>query len=267
MLSSLLVSAPLVNLSPLIPFTWPAFCKLLARTSAVSAHAVSPTAPPSSASREQVHATINGRPVHVPEGTSILDAARKLKIHVPTLCTHPRLLALGSKPPGTCRLCLVDTGGGRLQPACATPLCNGTQVQTDTPAVLDNIHSVLSLLRANHPNDCMTCESNGHCEFQDLLLRYKVGDWLPKLREYSQVCFVHRLINQSTPNKTGVGRRSATRVRPATRHEYCSTGRRPRQVHQVRSLCDRLSIGAGGVCAGHDGTWALASSWLDGRAA
>lgn len=62
------------------------------------------------------------------------------------------------------------------------------KVQTDTTAVLDNIRSVLSLLRANHPNDCMTCESNGRCEFQDLLSRYHVGDRLPKLREYSQVC-------------------------------------------------------------------------------
>ncbi len=127
---------------------------------------------------------------------------------------HPRLVALGNAPPGTCRLCLVDTGHGRLQPACATALIDGMDVQTDTDDVRSNIQSVLSLLRANHPNDCMTCESNGRCEvwkllsaagvsvvcenclitpsaqhiqFQDLLLRYKVGDKLPKLQDYSKV--------------------------------------------------------------------------------
>lgn len=197
-----LATDQIANLSPLLPFTVPALCKILAGVRAEGGRAFSDTA--SSDACHDVHATINGHPVHVNQGTSILEAARQLNIHVriraellacymchhaaqvPTLCTHPRLVALGSTPPGTCRLCLVDTGG-RLQPACATPLSDGVHVQTDTPAVLDNIRSVLSLLRANHPNDCMTCESNGHCEFQDLLLRYKVGDRLPKLCDYSQV--------------------------------------------------------------------------------
>eukprot|EP01024_Parvocaulis_polyphysoides_P027104 TRINITY_DN2462_c0_g3_i2.p1 TRINITY_DN2462_c0_g3~~TRINITY_DN2462_c0_g3_i2.p1 ORF type:complete len:401 (-),score=39.57 TRINITY_DN2462_c0_g3_i2:5-1183(-) len=127
-----------------------------------------------------VSVTVNGKQITVPEGTSILEACRHLKIHVPTLCAHPRL----PTTPGTCRLCLVDVGGS-LKPACATPVWKGLEVNTDNEKVLSNIHGVLKMLRANHPNDCMTCEANGRCEFQDLLTRYNIGDGYPKLRDFS----------------------------------------------------------------------------------
>ena len=61
---------------------------------------------------------------------------------IPTLCTHPRL----PTTPGTCRLCLVEAGGG-LKPACATPAWDGLQVQTDTPRVRESIRGVLALLK------------------------------------------------------------------------------------------------------------------------
>eukprot|EP00887_Chlorella_sp_A99_P003926 scaffold11.g3926.t1 len=160
--------------------------------------------------------TVNGREITVPEGVPILEAAARLGIYVggeraggslrtpgtrsgqaatqrsisfmplvPTLCTHPSL----PTTPGTCRLCLVDTGGGRLQPACATPVWDGMHVQTDTPKVKDSVRGVLSLLKANHPADCMNCDVNGRCEFQDLVSRYsvdRVGFKLPsKLRKFS----------------------------------------------------------------------------------
>lgn len=57
-------------------------------------------------------------------------------------------------------------GGGQLKPACATPVWEGLSVQTDTERVKESIRGVLSLLKANHPADCMTCDVNGRCEFQ-----------------------------------------------------------------------------------------------------
>lgn len=132
----------------------------------------------------KVHANINGKQVEVPTGTSILEAARSIGVHIPTLCTHPRLVAMGTKAPGTCRLCLVDVRG-RLVPACATPVHEGLEVETDTQQVKGNVVGVLAMLRANHPNDCMKCESSGRCEFQDLITRYRVDGHLPKLRDFS----------------------------------------------------------------------------------
>ncbi|KAL4452172.1 hypothetical protein ABPG75_007834 [Micractinium tetrahymenae] len=132
-----------------------------------------------------VSLSINGRQVEVPEGSSILTAATQLGIHIPTLCTHPRL----PTTPGTCRLCLVEAGGG-LKPACATPVWKGLEVTTDSERVKESIRGVLALLKANHPADCMTCDVNGRCEFQDLTLRYNVDSYmskksLPKLRQFS----------------------------------------------------------------------------------
>lgn len=121
--------------------------------------------------------TINSKPIQVPEGTSILHAATQLGLYIPTLCTHPRL----PTTPGTCRICLVEQGG-RLVPACATPVTDGMEVETDTPAVKDSIRGTLALLKANHPLDCMNCDADGRCEFQTLIKRYNVGDEIPSLR-------------------------------------------------------------------------------------
>ncbi len=121
--------------------------------------------------------TINSKSIEVPEGTSILHAATQLGLYIPTLCTHPRL----PTTPGTCRICLVEQGG-RLVPACATPVTDGMIVATDTPAVKDSVRGTLSLLKANHPLDCMNCDADGRCEFQSLIRRYNVGDDIPSLR-------------------------------------------------------------------------------------
>ncbi|EFN56510.1 hypothetical protein CHLNCDRAFT_34957 [Chlorella variabilis] len=115
---------------------------------------------------------VNGREVTVPEGTSVLNACREAGAYVPTLCTHPRL----PTTPGTCRICMVETGGGQLKPACATPAWEGMEVQTATDKVQESIRGVLSLMKANHPSDCMNCDASGRCEFQDLISRYNVKD-------------------------------------------------------------------------------------------
>jgi len=121
--------------------------------------------------------TINSKAIEVPVGTSILQAATQLGLYIPTLCTHPRL----PTTPGTCRICLVEQGG-RLVPACATPVTDGMVIATDTPAVKDSVRGTLALLKANHPLDCMTCDADGRCEFQTLIQRYNVGDGFPSLR-------------------------------------------------------------------------------------
>lgn len=131
-------------------------------------------------STKKVQVTINGRHVVVPEGISILQAASQLGISIPTLCTHPRL----PHTPGTCRICLVEESG-KLRPACATGVTEGMVVETDTDTVRKSVRGILSLLKANHPLDCMTCDVSGRCEFQDLLRRYNVGEGLPALRHFS----------------------------------------------------------------------------------
>jgi predicted molibdopterin-dependent oxidoreductase YjgC len=115
--------------------------------------------------------TINGRTVTAPGGT-ILDVARANGIRIPTLCHHPALA-----PQGACRLCLVEVKGMRaLQPACYFPISEGMEIQTDSPKVRTARKFVLELLLSNHPNDCMTCEMCGNCEFQDLIYEYGVKE-------------------------------------------------------------------------------------------
>ena len=134
------------------------------------------------ATAKMAHISINNHAIDVPEGISVLSAANQIQIYIPTLCNHPRL----PSTPGTCRLCLVeDDKSGRLVPACATPVSDGMSFQTDTPAVKESIKSVLSLLKANHPMDCMNCEADGRCEFQSLIRRYNITDALPRLRHLS----------------------------------------------------------------------------------
>ena len=96
-----------------------------------------------------INLTINDRPVEVPEGTTVLAAARKLGINIPTLCDYE-----GVKPYGGCRLCLVEvTQGSRTQltASCTYPVAPGLQVQTDTEAVLEGRRLVIDLLWSRCP--------------------------------------------------------------------------------------------------------------------
>ncbi len=91
-------------------------------------------------------ATIDGRPVEVMDGDSILSAARRSGIHIPTLCHHPNLPAEGG-----CRVCLVEAGGPRPVAACHTPLRAGMVIHTDTPKLRRLRRQVLSLALAALP--------------------------------------------------------------------------------------------------------------------
>lgn len=145
----------------------------------------------------QIEVTVNGKVVHVPRGSMALEATSRAHVHVPTLCRHPRLPATQ----GTCRVCMVDLNG-TLKPACCTPVTEGANINTDTPEVLSSIKGTLALLRANHPEGCMTCDVAEHCEFRSMIARYKVPQ-LPKLREvsedYKQYCESWDPVDTSNP--------------------------------------------------------------------
>ncbi|MDZ4869823.1 MAG: formate dehydrogenase subunit alpha [Alphaproteobacteria bacterium] len=119
---------------------------------------------PPSAGEHHVRLTIDGVPVTVPEGTSILRAAREAGIDVPKLCATDSVKAFGS-----CRLCLVEIEGRAGTPAsCTTPVAAGMTVRTQTPLLKDLRRGVMELYISDHPLDCLTCAANGDCELQDM---------------------------------------------------------------------------------------------------
>jgi formate dehydrogenase major subunit len=107
---------------------------------------------------------IDGRPLQVPEGTSIMRAAAQAGINIPKLCATEMLDAFGS-----CRLCLVEIEGRKGYPAsCTTPVSEGIKVSTQTAKLADIRRGVMELYISDHPLDCLTCPANGHCELQDM---------------------------------------------------------------------------------------------------
>ena len=119
--------------------------------------------PPSEA-REIVHLEIDGRPVRVPAGTSVMRAAAMAGVSIPKLCATDSLEAFGS-----CRLCLVEIEGRRGTPAsCTTPVEDGMVVRTETERLARLRRGVMELYISDHPLDCLTCAANGDCELQDM---------------------------------------------------------------------------------------------------
>ncbi len=119
---------------------------------------------------DTVQLTIDGRPVTVPAGSTILEAARAVGIAIPTLCYHPDLAVRAN-----CRICTVEVAGARtLQAACSQPVQAGMVVKTATPRVRETRQINLELLLANHPQDCLNCGKNSHCELRSLAADYNV---------------------------------------------------------------------------------------------
>lgn len=114
--------------------------------------------------------TINSQEVTVPKGTTVLDAALGAGIFIPTFCHDPVYSGYGG-----CRICVVDIKGARNLPAsCVTAAADGMVVETESPAVVEARKTILELMLANHPVDCMTCEKCGDCRLQDYAFRYGV---------------------------------------------------------------------------------------------
>ncbi len=119
---------------------------------------------PASKAEALVRLTIDGVDVTVPEGTSIMRAAREAGIGVPKLCATDSVKAFGS-----CRLCLVEIDGRAGTPAsCTTPVSASMKVRTQTPLLKDLRRGVMELYISDHPLDCLTCAANGDCELQDM---------------------------------------------------------------------------------------------------
>jgi formate dehydrogenase alpha subunit len=115
-----------------------------------------------------VSLTIDEKKVTVEEGTTILKAAEKLGIEIPTFCFHDKLELVGA-----CRMCLVEVEKmPKLQVACATVVSEGMVVKTNTPEVKRARKGVLEFLLINHPLDCPTCDKGGECDLQNFVFKY-----------------------------------------------------------------------------------------------
>lgn len=121
-----------------------------------------------------VNLTIDGKQIEVPEGTTVLRAAEKAGITIPTLCDHPSLT-----PYGGCRLCVVEVAGARtLQTACTLPVTNGMVVNTDTEKTREARKFVLTLIFSERNHFCMYCQvSGGDCELQNSAYREGMTHW------------------------------------------------------------------------------------------
>ncbi len=119
---------------------------------------------PASRAEKLVTLTIDGQPITVPEGTSIMRAAMEMGTKIPKLCATDMVDAFGS-----CRLCLVEIEGRAGTPAsCTTPVAPGLNVKTQTQRLKQLRKGVMELYISDHPLDCLTCAANGNCELQDM---------------------------------------------------------------------------------------------------
>lgn len=115
---------------------------------------------------------INGQEVQVEEGATILDAAKKAGVYIPTLCYHPYLPLEEA-----CRICVVEDvrrGWSTLVASCVFPARQGMVIETDSEKVQESRKTILELLLSDHPNACMTCQATGDCELQELAYRHRV---------------------------------------------------------------------------------------------
>ena len=116
--------------------------------------------------------TVNGRPVEVRDGATLLDAAQAAGVHVPTLCHYP-----GLPSHSVCRMCLVDIeGAAKPQPSCSTLAKDGDVIETDSETLQVFRQTNAEWLLARHPNDCMRCEVNGDCKLQTLVAEHQWGE-------------------------------------------------------------------------------------------
>ncbi|WP_319501223.1 NADH-dependent [FeFe] hydrogenase, group A6 [uncultured Draconibacterium sp.] len=118
----------------------------------------------------KVNISINGFPVEISAGKTILEAAEEQGITIPTLCHHKDLCVAGN-----CRVCVVEVAGqNRLSAACATPCEEGMEILTNSLKVRNSRKQIIELLLAEHNADCTKCYRNGNCELQTLASEYKI---------------------------------------------------------------------------------------------
>lgn len=119
--------------------------------------------------KQTLNLTIDGQSVSVPKGTTIMDAAENIGVHIPRLCYHPDLSLEGA-----CRVCIVEVEGVNFYMAsCSVQAWEGMVVRTNSPEIRRARRDIVELLLDNHPRDCQTCERDGNCELQNLA--YSLG--------------------------------------------------------------------------------------------
>jgi NADH-quinone oxidoreductase subunit G len=128
-----------------------------------------PGAPP--AGGPMVHLTIDGRPIAVPKGTTVWQAARRLGIEIPVFCYHDHM-----PPIGACRMCFVEVEKmPKLATSCTLEAGEDMVVRTATERVRQGQRGILEFLLANHPLDCPICDKGGECPLQDNTLKFGPG--------------------------------------------------------------------------------------------
>lgn len=118
-----------------------------------------------------INLTIDGVKVQVEKGQTVLDAAKKANIRIPTLCFLEEINEIGA-----CRMCVVETGARTLQAACVLPATEGMEVKTNTRRVRHARKTVLELILSNHDKKCLSCVRSQNCELQRLALELEVAD-------------------------------------------------------------------------------------------
>jgi len=131
-------------------------------------------------SAERVSLTIDGLPVSVPKGTSLIEAAKQAGVLVPHYCYHPSLPS-----PAVCRMCLVEVEKApKLLPACVTTVAEGQVVHTGSDQAKKAREGVLEFLLINHPLDCPICDQAGECELQDYV--FQEGQAATRYADYAK---------------------------------------------------------------------------------
>jgi len=138
--------------------------------------------------------TIDGQTIEVPAGTLVVEAAKPVGSHIPVFCYHPKMA-----PAGMCRMCLVQVGTPKMDPAtkqpaldengqpvinwmpklqtgCTTVVSEGMVVHTTTSQVAEARRGILEFLLTSHPLDCPVCDKGGECPLQDHTLHYGPGN-------------------------------------------------------------------------------------------
>ncbi len=119
-----------------------------------------------------IQAKINGILLRVESGTTILEAAKRVQIKIPTLCKHPDL-----PPSASCGICIVkNKGSHKMLRSCCTPLEEGMDIITHDPEIVEIRRTVIELILSNHPNDCLKCARNNECELQKLTADFGIKE-------------------------------------------------------------------------------------------
>ena len=165
--------------------------------------------------KKMINLTIDGQKVKVPEGTTILDAAKQAGISIPTLCFLKEINEVGD-----CRMCLVEVEGRRgFATSCIQTVEEGMVVHTNTPNVLETRRVILDLIISNHAKDCLTCTRSGNCELQELSKKFnvtkiefegertkhKVDDLSPSIVRDFNKCILCRRCVAACKNIQGIG--------------------------------------------------------------